>query len=149
MPDLGREKHDCLARRVAAANQRNVFAGTQPRLNGGRPIEYSGTFKCPQIGDVEPAITRAGGNDDRPRPNAALAGEIKPERVSSAVEPLHLEWDRDLRPEFQRLVEGAAGQRLSRDTGGEAEIVLDSRRCARLAAHGAVVEDDDRRPLGC
>src|ERR1700692_1021585 len=112
MPDLGREKHDCLARRVAAANQRNVFAGAQARLNGGRPIGYSGAFKVLQIGDAGPAVTRTRGDDDRPRPNAAIAGEIERGWISPAVEPLHLERYRDLRPEFQRLVEGAAGQRL-------------------------------------
>ena len=69
-------------------------------------------------------------------------------RVRCAVKPLDLERDRDLRPELQGLVEGAAGERLSRDARRKPQVILDPGGGSGLAAHRAPVEHDDRQPFG-
>ncbi len=66
----------------------------------------------------------------------------------AAVEPRHFERDGDLDAEFQRLIEGASGQRHARDAGREPEIVLDPRRRACLSAKGALIEHEHRQALG-
>ncbi|MFK4386087.1 hypothetical protein ABIA40_005495 [Bradyrhizobium sp. USDA 223] len=50
--------------------------------------------------------------------------------------------------ELLRLGEGAARQRLAGDAGREAQIVLDARAGAGLAAEGAGVDDRDRETFG-
>ena len=66
-------------------------------------------------------------------------------RRAAAIEPRHFERDGDLGAELLRLGEGAAGQRLAGNAGGKAEIVLDARRGAGLAADGALIEHDHRQ----
>ena len=51
-------------------------------------------------------------------------------------------------PNFARLDRGAVGQLAAGDAGREAEVVLDPRRGARLAAGRHAVEHDRVEPLG-
>src|SRR6476646_4046705 len=68
--------------------------------------------------------------------------------IRPAVESCHLERNRDLSTELERLVEGAAGKCHARDAGRKAEIVLNPRRSARLSAECTLVEHEDRKALG-
>ncbi|MCY1220846.1 hypothetical protein D9M72_328760 [compost metagenome] len=51
--------------------------------------------------------------------------------------------------ELLGLHERAAREFLSRDAGGEAQVILDARTRARLAARCAAVEHSDRQPVRC
>ena len=51
--------------------------------------------------------------------------------------------DQNLRPESPRLLECATRELVARDAAGEAEIVLDARRCPGLTA-GRLALDDQR-----
>ena len=75
--DLGREEHDRLARRVAAADQRHLLALAQLRLDRRRPVGDARTLEGREVGDVGPAIARAGGDDHGARPHGAAVGELQ------------------------------------------------------------------------
>ena len=64
------------------------------------------------------------------------------------LETRHLRGNRRFDPEFLRLGVGACHQRHAADPGREAEIVLDPRRRAGLAAERAAIEHDRREAFG-
>jgi len=66
----------------------------------------------------------------------------------AAIELGHFERDGDLDAELERLVEGAAGERHTRNPGGKAKIILDARRSTGLAAERLLVERDRRQAFG-
>jgi hypothetical protein len=148
--DLGCQEHDGLARRTTAANQHHLLALAQLRLDGRRPIGDAGALEGREVGDVGPAIARAGSDDHGARTHGAAIGELQAQRIAgtprrpAAVEPRHLKRDRDLGTELQCLVEGAPGQRHAGDAGGEAQIVLDPRRRSGLTAERALVQHQHR-----
>ncbi len=152
--DPGGEEHDRLAGRVAAADQRHLLALAELRLDRRGPVGDAGTLEGREIRDVRPAIAGAGGDDHGARPHGAAVGELQAQRIAgaargaAAVEPRDLQRDGDLGAEFQRLAEGASGQRLAGDAGREAQIVLDPGRRAGLAADRALVEHEHREALG-
>jgi hypothetical protein len=65
-----------------------------------------------------------------------------------AIERRSLRGDQDLRAELLRLDERAAGQRLARDPGWKAEVVLDACARTRLSAERAAVEHYDVQAFG-
>ena len=69
--------------------------------------------------------------------------------VHRALEPFHRQWQCDLRTKLGGLAERAAGQGLSRNTGGKAEVILDPSRGAGLPANRPCVEHQDCQALGC
>ena len=77
------------------------------------------------------------------RKSNAPARAVRPPQSSS----VDFERNGDFGAEFLRLGEGAAGQRLAGNAGGKAEIILDARGSAGLAAESALVEHDHRKPL--
>ena len=69
------------------------------------------------------------------------------QRVVAAFELHRLVGDRHLDPELLRLAERAAHQRHAGNAGREAEIILDPRRGAGLAAERAAIEREHGQPL--
>ena len=67
--------------------------------------------------------------------------------VVAALELHRLVGDRDLDPELLRLAERAAHQRHARNAGREAEVILDPRRGARLAAERAAIDREHGEPF--
>ncbi len=65
-----------------------------------------------------------------------------------AVERRRLRRDQDLGAEFLRLHERAAGERRAGNAGRKAEVILDARAGARLAAVRSAVEHDDVQSFG-
>ena len=151
--DLGREEHAGLARRIAAADQRDLLARAELGLDRRGPIGDAGALELVEIGDVGPAVARARRDHDRARraSSAPLArSSAKPGCVRSSSQWSFVDRERDgeLGAEFGRLGEGAAGERLAGNAGREAEIILDPRRRARLAAERARVEHEHRQAFG-
>jgi len=70
------------------------------------------------------------------------------ELVAGPFEPFDADGDRHFGPEFERLVEGAASERLTRDPGRKPQVILDARRGAGLPAHRTLVDDKDRQTFG-
>ena len=94
----------------------------------------------------KPSIARlpprdAAGEDDRPRPQDVAAVEVHLAR--RGVDPRDRPRHEDLGAEPPRLLQRAARQLVARDARREAEVVLDPRRRAGLAA-GRLALDHDR-----
>src|SRR5207237_7993700 len=99
-----------------------------------------------QVLPGETRVPRAGRDHDGARADTLAVREpeleARPVGVAVALEAHDLVRDRELGAELLRLVVGARRQREAGDAGREAEVVLDPRRRARLAAEGAAVEHD-------
>src|SRR3954462_11615703 len=97
-------------------------------------------FHGGEVGAVRPAVACARCNRNRAAARLASIREFERERLSPfrrlAIEPRNLGWDHHLRAEFLRLVECSPGKGLTRNSSGEAEIVLDSCARPRLPAEG-------------
>ena len=83
---------------------------------------------------------------------AAAVGQLDPQRPvapgASQSSPPTSAGISDLGAELLRLHERAARQRLAGDAGGKAEIVLDARARAGLAAEGARIEHHHGEAFG-
>ncbi|MNN16334.1 hypothetical protein D3C81_1294690 [compost metagenome] len=78
----------------------------------------------------------------------ASVGKLQLDWIGAAMQGLHFQRDGDMRAELQRLHEGASGQCLPGNARGKAQVVLDARAGAGLAAGRAAVDHRDRQPLG-
>ena len=97
--------------------------------------------------DLEAAIAGAGGKHDGAGLDALAGGELDVARLVAALELHRFVGNGDLDPELLRLAEGAAHQRHAGDAGREAEVILDPRRGAGLAAERAAVDRQHRQAL--
>ena len=91
-------------------------------------------FEAVVIGDVELAVAGAGGDDDGARADRVATVQRDAERRRAAIDRLCSACNRQPGAELLCLGLRAAGQRLARDAGGKAQVVLDLRRGAGLAA---------------
>src|SRR3989442_8655444 len=121
--------------------------GAHLRLESGGPVPNAPAFELAQTRDCGPAITRAAGDDDRPRPEPPLIGELQRQLAVgprlAAVQRGSLCRNQNLGAEFLRLDEGTTGKRLARYTGGEAQVVFDTRAGTGLSAERATVQNDN------
>ena len=105
-PGVGRQEDGGLAGRIPASDHHHVGALTEPRLDRRGPIVHCGRFELVDARDGEPAIVGAAGDDDGPCPDDLPTRQ--PQLLGLAVlsprQPNHLLGDRDLDPEFLRLV---------------------------------------------
>ena len=98
--------------------------------------------------DLEPAVARAGGEHDDARLHPLAGREQDVARVVAAFELHRFVGNGDLDPELLRLAERAAHQRHAGNAGREAEVILDPRRGAGLAAERAAIDGEHRQPFG-
>ena len=123
-----------MPRRVSAADQRDLLTLAQLRLDRRRPIRDASALKGRQIWNGRLPIAGAGGDHHGARPHRATVRQMQEQgRVgtplgTAAIESRHLQWNRDLGAEFQRLAKGAPRQCPTRDPGGKTEVVLDPSR---------------------
>ena len=96
--------------------------------------------------DRQPPPGDAAGEDDRPRPQDVAAVEVHLPRAPASMRVDRARHE-DLRAEPPRLLQRAAGQLVARDAGREAEVVLDPRRGAGLAARRLALDDDRAQAL--
>ncbi|OMP13364.1 hypothetical protein COLO4_01820, partial [Corchorus olitorius] len=145
---LRREIDDRLPRRVAAADQRDLFPGAETRLDRRGPVVDAPPLIVRQRGNARPPIACPGGDHHRTGADPTVVRHFQQQGIAPiADQALHFGGNRDLRPELDRLVEGPPRQRLTGYAGGKAEIVLDPRRSARLPAHDPAVQYQDREPF--
>ena len=98
--------------------------------------------------DPEAAVARAGREHDRRACTRSPVASCDVARVVAAFELHRFVGDRDLDPELLRLAERAAHQRHARNAGREAEVILDPRRGAGLAAERAAIDRQHRQAFG-
>ena len=87
----------------------------------------------------------AAGEDDRPRAQDVAAVEVHLAR--RGVDPRDRPGDEDLGAEPARLLQRAARELVARDARREAEVVLDPRRGAGLAARRLALDHDRPQAL--
>ena len=95
--------------------------------------------------DVELTPRHPGREDDRLRAQHVALVEV--DLARRRIDPLDGARDEDLRPEPPGLLQRAAGQLVPRHPGREAEVVLDPRGGAGLAAGRLALDDDRAQPL--
>ena len=103
-------------------------------------------FELAQARHRGAAIACAAGDDHGPGAELPTIGQLHRQfarrpRVA-AIQRRGLRRDQDLRAEFLRLHEGAAGERLAGNAGRKAQVIFDARAGARLAAERPAVEND-------
>ena len=141
-----REEQRRLAGRVAGADDVDVEAVRVRRLAARRAVEDALADEPVEALDRELPPRDAAGEDDRPRAQDVAAVEVHLAR--RGVDPRDRARDEDLGAEPPRLLQRAARELVARDAGREAEVVLDPRRGAGLAAGRLALDDDRAQPLG-
>ena len=144
---LGQE-HRRLSGRVASADDDHLVAAAGLRLDERRAVVDAGAFESREVLDRGAPVLHAGGDDHRPRRHPHAIVDDDREGRSLAGEFGGASGDQDLRAEFLRLRVGAAGQLLTRNPRGEAEIVFDPRAGAGLAARRVRLEHENVEPFG-
>ena len=145
-PRVRREEHRRLARRVAGADDVDVEAVRVRRLAAGGAVGDALAGEPVEALDREPPPRDAAGEDDRPRAQDVAAVEVhlaRRRRRSASIVPR----DEDLGAEPPRLLQRAARQLVARHARREAEVVLDPRRRAGLAARRLALDDDRPQAL--
>ena len=151
---LGRvigQEHRRLAGRVAAADDHHRLPAADAGLDRRGPVPDAPALEARQRVEVGTAVARAGGDHRGARPHRAAVLQRQAQLVVLAVAlAAHLGdlgRDQHVGAELLGLDEGPARQRLARDAGREAEVVLDARARAGLAAERAAVHHQHRQPL--
>ncbi len=143
-----REEHRRLAGRVAAPDDHQLLAGAELRLHERGAVVHAGPLEPRQARQGELPVLGARGDDHGARRDAgALVVDLDGVGLPAAGELLGVPRDHQPGPELLRLRVGARRQLLARDAGGEAEVVLDLRARARLAAGRARLQHQDVEPL--
>ena len=108
----------------------------------------AGAFVGVEILHREPPVVHAASDHNGSRADALAAGKFQNERRAAIVrrfETDHVVGNGGLDPELVGLVIGARHQRHAADAGRKAEIILDARRRAGLAAERTAVQRQHRK----
>ena len=136
-----REEHRRLPGRVARTDDVDVQPVRVRRLAARRAVGDALPGEPVESLDRQLPPGDAAGEDDRPRPQHVAAVEVHLTR--RGVDPCDRPGHEDLGAEPARLLQRAARQLVTRHARREAEVVLDPRRRAGLAA-GRLPLDHDR-----
>ncbi len=128
------QEHRRLSGRVAAPDDHGPAAGDLPCLQVGGGVVNAGAFELGQALDVEAAVTGAAGRDHRPAGDGGAVGQIGHQVPGVLPQGDCRTRHAQLGAELLSLDEPSLGEVAARDAGGEAEVVLDPRASAGLAA---------------
>ena len=147
---MGGKKHRALAGRIAAADQNDLFACAQARLDLRRPVPDPATLEARDVGDRRTPVSCAARDHDRPGLNAIAAVKFEDERAifARAIQRPDPDGNHHVGAEFLRLNEGAGSQRLAAYPGGKAKVVFDPGAGSGLPAVSAGVENRHRQSFG-
>ena len=133
---------------VPAADHDHLEARAALGLERRRRVVDAGTLEPLELGQRQPAVVRAGGDDDRPGRDLAAVGEHHGVERRARPQPGHLARGVDAGAQPAGLQGGAVGQLAAREPVGEPDVVLDQRARAGLAAGGDRVERHGVEALG-
>ena len=152
--DLGRvrrQEHRGLPGRVAAADQRDLLAARTSAPRSARPsTRRRGLRTAARLRHAGPPVARAAGDHDgaraqpRGRRRARARSAAASRRQSSAATCAGISISA---PNFCACTKARPASAWPGDAGRKAEVVLDPRAGAGLAAEGAAVEHHDRQAL--
>src|SRR5262249_47001226 len=129
-----------LARGVAAAHDRHARAGAELRLGGARGVEGGQPLELGEPLDREPAVLRAGGEQDGAGGDLAVVLEADEMASGSRLEGERAVRRGAARVELARLRDGAARELGAGDPRGKPEVVLDPARRPGLAAERGALD---------
>ena len=135
-----------LAGRVAGADEEDVLAVGRARLAARGAVEDALADEPVEAFDRHPPPRHAGGEDQALRPHALVA--VEEDLAALRVDPGDGARHQDLGAEAARLLQRAAGQLVARDAVRKAEVVLDPRRGAGLAARRLALDHQRAQALG-
>ena len=138
----------CLTRRVRPADDHHALALAGLRLDLGRRVEHAGPLEALESIDGQAAVPGAGRNHDGPTVQPLAAGELDDVMAAVNRQATCNHGNAATGPEPLRLQRGALGEIGAGDPRGEPEVVLDSRRSARLPAEGDGIDQDRAEALG-
>ncbi len=144
---LGEEDRG-LARGVAAPDDGDAPAAAQLGLDRRRRVVHAGAFELRQPRHVEPPVARAGGQHDGARAKALAALELDDVVAVLVRERVDALGSDDAHAEARGLHRRALRELGAGDPGGEAEVVLDARRGAGLAAQRDRVDEHGGEAFG-
>ena len=142
---MRREEHGRLPGRVAGADDVDVEAVAVRRLAARRAVGDALAGEAVEALDAEAPPRDAAGEDDRLRAQDVAAVEVH--LVRGRVDARDLAGHQDLGAEPPRLLQRSARQLVAGDAGREAEVVLDPRGGAGLAAGRLALDHDRPQPL--
>ena len=92
--NVGGQKDGALPGGIAAADDNDLLAGAQARLDRRRPVPDAPAFEARDIGDRRAAIAGAAGHDDRSRLDAVAAFRFERQGAvgARAIEGIHGGW---------------------------------------------------------
>ena len=141
------EVHGRLARRVAAADHDDFFVDAELRFHEGGPVIHAEAFEARQLGEQGFAVFGAGRDDDRARPQRGPRVHVHAVRRFRAVQSHGARRDQHLRAELLRLRERPSRERLARDAGRKAQVVLDLGTRGGLPARRLGLDDEHVQPF--
>ncbi len=145
-PLLGQE-HGGLSGRVATAHDQDRVARALARLEVGRRVVHALGLELGKSVHVQAPIAGAAGRDDRPGRQVRAVGKLDDEVAGLLAQGHGRAGGGQRGTELLGLDESALGEVAPRDTGGEAEVVLDPRAGPRLATRGDHVHADRAQAL--
>ena len=119
--------------RVAAADDDDLLVRRRAAPPWRRGVVDAGAFEAAEVRRRRACGTRAGGDDDRPRPARARRPSSATRRARGSQSSARASRDRDSRAEFLGLRLARAGERLARRCRSESRDSSRSSRCSRPA----------------
>ena len=144
-PRMGGEEQRRLPRRVARADDVDVEPVRVRRLAARRAVRDALPDEPVESLDRQAPPCDAAGEDDRPRLQDVAAVEV--DLACRGVDPRDRPGDEDLGAEPPRLLQRTARQLVAGHARREAEVVLDPRRRAGLAAGRLPLDHDRAQPF--
>ena len=132
-----------LAGRVRPADDHHVLVAARHALAARAAVVHAAAGQLLDAGRVQAAVVDPGGDDDRLRAQPVVTGQLHEPRRPALVDGGHLLHGQELGAEAGRLRRGPAGEVGAGEAHGEAEVVLDPRALAGLAARRLAL--DQRR----
>ncbi len=143
-----RQVHRCLAGRVGASDDVDVLAVALGRDGHRRPVVDTRAGQSLAAVGWQLPVRHAGRQDDRARTDLSAVGELHRAAGASDLQRGGFLGGDELGVELDRLPSCSVGELCARKAIGEAEVVLDSRTLAGLAAGGGALDENGLESLG-
>lgn len=133
---------------VRAADDVDVMALACGRFGQGRAVEHSAAGQLGHAGRIQLPVRHAGREDHGVRGDSGAVREPDDARRASDLQPGDLARGQYLGTELRGLTPGPVGELCPGHSVRKAEIVLDARALARLAAGRGTFHEDGPQALG-
>src|SRR5262245_60340054 len=118
MPRALRQEHRRLPGRVSAADDDDLVADAQLRLDVRGGVVDAQALELAEVVELQLAILHARRDDDGAGAHIPVTAELHRKGTAGAVEALGMARDSEVGAELDRLAAGARRQRLARDAHG-------------------------------